>query len=83
MICPNCATFNDPALSPSGRRPPKDWDPIICVGCAAILTIDHTWPGELRPPDETDLQAWHADERLARALAVYAAHLTAHRENQK
>ena len=71
MICPLCATFNDPALTPSGRTPPKDWDPIYCVGCRAILCIDHTWPGGLRPPDDADWQAWHSDPRLARAFAAY------------
>jgi hypothetical protein len=71
VICPHCRQFNDDALSPSGRLPPKDFDPIVCVGCHTILAIDHTWPGGCRPPDDTDLAAWNADRRLTRALAPY------------
>ena len=79
MICPLCATPNDDALTPSGRTPPKDWDPIICVGCRTILCIDHTAPGGARIPDDDDLAAWKADPKLAHALAVYAVYLTARR----
>lgn len=70
MHCPFCHEYNDPALSPSGRTPPKDWDPVRCVGCATILTIDHTCRGGLRAPTTDDWAAWKADPRLARALAA-------------
>jgi len=71
MICPHCAHYNDPALTPSGRIPPKDWDPIICVGCHRIMCIDHTAPGGLRFPDDSDRAAWKADHRLNKALEMF------------
>lgn len=81
MNCPLCSTFNDEALTPSARIPPKDWDPIVCVGCRTILCIDHTARGGLRLPDDSDRAAWQADLRLSRALAVYAARITQTRED--
>lgn len=71
MYCPTCHQYNDPAISPSGRTPPKDWDPIMCVGCLTILTIDHTRPGSLRLPTVDDWTAWKADPRLAPYLDVH------------
>ena len=73
MICPACGTWNDPALSPSGRIPPKDWDPICCANCATIFTIDSTRPGNARIPVVEDWEAWQADPRLARWLTAVAA----------
>jgi hypothetical protein len=72
VICPHCQQYNDPAISSSGRVPPQDWMPLICVGCHHILCIDHTAPGGLRRPDDNDRAAWKADKRLSRALALYA-----------
>lgn len=72
LICPICAAPNDEALSPSGRLPPQDWHPIACVGCGAILVIDHAWPGGLRVPQQHDWAAWHSDPRLAAALTLTA-----------
>lgn len=69
MICPSCAMFNDEALSPSGRLPPQDWQPIICVGCYEVLCIDHTATGGCRLPTDSDWRAWHHEPRLAAALA--------------
>jgi hypothetical protein len=68
VICPACRSFNDPALTPSGVVPPVDWDPIRCIGCERILTIDHAVPGSLRLPVDDDWNAWQADPRLARIL---------------
>ena len=68
LTCPHCATHNDPALTPSGRIPPKDWDPVVCVGCYQVLCIDHTAPGNLRTPTDRDWSAWHDDPRIAHAL---------------
>lgn len=68
MICPLCTTRNDPALTPSGRLPPRDWHPFVCLGCTAVLVIDHTWPGGARVPDDDDWTAWQADPLLTIAL---------------
>lgn len=66
MRCYRCGTWNDPALSPSGRIPPKDWDPVVCVGCSTICVIDSVTPSGTRAPATEDWDAWHADRRLAR-----------------
>lgn len=70
MICPSCGSYNDPAISPSGRLPPQDWQPIMCVGCDTILVIDHTIRGGLRLPTDADWEAWHHDRRIAAALRI-------------
>ena len=69
MICPLCAAYNDPAVTPSGRIPPKDWDPIWCVGCLNIMVVDHTSPGGLRFPNNDDWDAWADHPRLGSILA--------------
>jgi hypothetical protein len=68
VICPACKQYNDPALSVSGRIPPKDWDPCVCVNCGTLSCIDHTVGGDLRPPVDDDLDAWQADAHLWRVI---------------
>lgn len=76
MICPICHGFNDEALTPSGRLPPQDWHPLICIVCETVLVVDCTAPGGLRQPAIDDYRAWAADEKIALALIRTLSALT-------
>jgi hypothetical protein len=73
VICPACSGHVDEALTPSGRIPPQDWDPVVCFHCGALAVIDHVVPGHLRNPSTNDIDAWQSDSRLARLLDLQQA----------
>ena len=76
LRCPHCAGTVDGSLNPSGRPDPKDWDPTVCPHCGHVAAYEHTTPGGLRPPDETDWAIWNRDPTLMRAIAAHIAAVT-------